>query len=131
MTGIKLQPDLAVAHSNLANVYIALGNNDKAIASLQQAVTLGLDDDVTNCSLGVAYYRSKKYKEAKASFLRAVALNSEYAVAHYNLGVTYLGLKNRSLALEQQQLLKALAPGLASQLSDGLYRNKILTVTRY
>jgi len=127
---IKLQPNLAIAYSNLGNIYIALGNNTKAITVLEQAAELGLDDEITSCTLGVAYYRSRKYKDAAASFGHAIDRNAQYAVAQYNLGVTYLSLKNKSLALKQESLLKTLAPGLASKLLGGIYHDKIITVTQ-
>jgi Flp pilus assembly protein TadD len=99
-------------------------------SSSNEALRLAPDDAATHCGLGVAYYRAKRYKQAAESFRQAIGLNTDFAEARYNLGMTYLALKDTGRALEQQRLLRELAPDLATALFGAIYGSKVVAVTR-
>ncbi len=49
-----------------------------------------MEDEFDHYVLGLAHYRSGKYKEAIESFKQAIKLDPDLAAAHTFLGVAYL-----------------------------------------
>jgi predicted O-linked N-acetylglucosamine transferase (SPINDLY family) len=83
---LALKPDLAVAHSNLANALRAAGRRDEAIAAYRRALALKGDDAEVYCNLGVVLQETGRLDEAIAAYRRALELKPGLAAACYNLG---------------------------------------------
>jgi len=71
---------------------------------------------------GVAYADLGMHKEAIEAYKEAIRINPDDARAHYNLGVLYILLNDRSSALEEYNILKDLAPHLANELFNLIYK---------
>ena len=67
---------------------------------------------------GTALVQQGRYEEAIAAFKEAIRLQPDYAQACAGLGLTYLQYGNRSAAMEQYRILKALNSELANELFD-------------
>jgi len=87
---VALQPNHAVAHYNIGNVYSDLGNLDEAIASYHKAIQVGgLDEDASLAwyNLGNIYYRKADVPKAVDAYRTAISINRGLAMAYNNLGL--------------------------------------------
>jgi tetratricopeptide (TPR) repeat protein len=110
---------------------LALLNNnelDKALPYLTKAVTEFPDSVAGWNSLGMIYYKKKKYKDSAEMFQKAVEISPDYAQLRYNLAFAQLGNRNRASAISQYNLIKERDPALARDLYRVLYKDKILFV---
>ncbi len=69
---IAIYPKYALAHSNLAMIYVNLNQGEKAVESFRTAAQLDEHILQANLYLGHFYYDNKKYKEAEPYLLRAI-----------------------------------------------------------
>jgi len=83
---VELKPDYAEAHYNLGLALQDLGEAEKAVASLRQAVKLKPDYAEAHNNLGRALQDLGKLDEAIVCHRRALELKPDYAEASYNLG---------------------------------------------
>ena len=102
---IRIDPDGALAHTNLGVVYAESGTD---IAEVHY-------------NLGLAYGKSGKYQEAIESFKQALGLDPDHVKARYYLGATYHYSNDRNSALEQYKILKSLDTELANELFNVIY----------
>lgn len=95
--------EVAITYSNLANVYLAMGQIDEAKVTIKKAVDLFIgesgDSDVhyagAVCTLGEIYFKEAAYEKASALFREAMKLterdygtdNLSYAVLCENLAL--------------------------------------------
>lgn len=90
---LKLNPHYATGHQWFGLYWVATGNTDEALKSVQRAH----DEDPlslpVNISLAEAYYFARQFDKAVEQATRAIELDKESALAHYN----------RGRALEQQK----------------------------
>lgn len=94
------------------------GRTEEAIGSFKRANKIMPRDPQTLYMLGMAYSKSKAYREAADSFKRAVSFKSEWPEAHFGFGVMSHVLGRRSQSMEAYaQLLR-----LNSPLANKLYR---------
>jgi len=68
---IAIYPKYALAHNDLALVYMHLNQNEKAVASFRSAVELDEHLQSANLYLGQFYYENKDFKQAEPYLLRA------------------------------------------------------------
>ena len=87
------------AETSLGVALFKIGDEDTAISHLEKAVRLAPYYDHALDSLGVAYLKQKKYKEALKQFLKLEKL-APTAELNTRLGVTYLQLKEYEKAAE-------------------------------
>ena len=87
-TAIKLAPQDAGVHNNLAGALRGLGRLDEAEASYNQAIALKPGDVEAHSNLGVTLKELGRLDEAEASYKKAIALKPDLAEAHSNLGIT-------------------------------------------
>ncbi len=80
-------------------------------------------------TLGVAFFKLKRYKEAERAFTEAVRLKPNFSLARYNLGAMSLVMNRREAALEQYNALKTLSTELATKLYGGIYRGMVLSLS--
>lgn len=123
---IELKPDYALAHFQMARLYMAQDKQKDAIASLEKAREAAPEDVGLAFQLGLIYYQNKDYSKAKSELERAVVYNPSYANALYFLGLCYdeLGDKNGALAVFEKLL--ELNPGneLATSILNNLKAGK-------
>ncbi len=84
---IRLQPDLALAHSNLGNALAGQGKVDEAVAEYRTAIRLQPDFAAAHNALGDALADQGKVDEAVAEYRTVIRLQPDLANAHYNLGI--------------------------------------------
>jgi tetratricopeptide (TPR) repeat protein len=90
---VRLKPDVASAHYNLANVLRALGRLDEAAASYRLALHYKHDYPEANNNLGSTLKAQGKLDDAAAHYREALRLKPAYGEAHNNLGITLLALR--------------------------------------
>lgn len=85
---------------SLANLYIDIHANDRALALLSGVAMTGRAAGEKERTCGDAFYNLSRLKEARASYLRALAILPEDARIDSKLGLTEarLGLKKNGLA---------------------------------
>ena len=79
--------DAALEGVNAALAYNALGQNDKAEASLRHALRLDATNAAANLNLGMLLAEMGKMSEAERAFRAAFKANPQSGQAAYNLGV--------------------------------------------
>ncbi len=110
--------EAAYPHYLRAKVYTAQNDASKALAQLQQAVSLRPDFAEAWSDLGLARKTSLDAKGALAAFKRAVELNPSDAVAQYRLGAEYLRAGQAHEAVEHLEQAYRLDPGDQSALNS-------------
>jgi Flp pilus assembly protein TadD len=90
---IKLKPDYAEAHNNLAVLLYSLGRLIESETCCKQAIKYmpGYEDAYYN--LGNVYQKFTKFSEAEESYKKAIELRPDYAEAHNNLGAALQNLE--------------------------------------
>lgn len=111
---------------HLGAVYSALGQHERAIATLKQGLTLDPKSAEAHNNLGIAYYSSGRVTEAADHFERALSLSPDYPDALFNLGNLLLDAGRSKeaeahferlsrLRPENPEVLHGLARALANQ----------------
>ena len=91
-TSLRLKPNSASALLGLGNVYLRLGEQDRAIAVLQKAIKLSPDAFEPRFLLGSAYNRLNRYQDAVNELETAVHLGGDESEVYYHLARAYGGL---------------------------------------
>jgi Tfp pilus assembly protein PilF len=86
-TATRLVPDALPPYVNAALAYNALGQNDKAEASLRHALSLDPTNAAANLNLGMLLAEVGKMPEAEQAFRAAFKADPKSAQAAYNLGI--------------------------------------------
>jgi tetratricopeptide (TPR) repeat protein len=115
---IAVRPSIAVFHANLAEVYRALRQYERAAGCGRTALRLQADFAEAANHLGLALLDWGKTEEAIAQFEKAVRLKPELAMAHNNLGNAWRTQGDRERAAEQFRKAAALDPQLAEAHSN-------------
>ena len=83
------QPELAGPWVNLAQVYLAQGREDQALAALEQSVAANPANCAARTELGVLQRRRGDFTGAEAHYLACLEYRPDYEAAHLNLGILY------------------------------------------
>jgi predicted TPR repeat methyltransferase len=86
---IAKNPEVASFHSNISNVYLSLGDPEKAQQHLHQALRLDPYRPETYNNLGRLYYKQGLLNEAIPLFQKAIRMDPHYWEAHYNLAHSF------------------------------------------
>ncbi len=81
--------DLALAYSNLGNVYFRIQKYDSAMVTLRKAIETDSTYYTAYNNLGSVYFNLGDYDKAILNFRKAVDLNPQYQQAWKNLGSSY------------------------------------------
>lgn len=103
-------PDLP---QNLATIYLAKGEVDKAIDEFKQAISYQRNVQTMPplySELGNAYLKLERYEPAEIAFKDALKIDANYAVAHYGLASTYLKQNKIEETLVELKKVIELAP---------------------
>ncbi len=105
---IQLDPNSAVAFSNLCAALFRQNKLDEALIFCQKALALDPKLPETYNNLGNVLYDQKKLKEAEEMYRRAIALDDKYVGAYNNLGVVLRAQKKLTEAEEMYRRAIAL-----------------------
>jgi len=107
---IRINPDYAVAHKDLADQYYKIGRFAEAIPHYQKSLELQPDDAGACYNLGLALFQAGDITAATTAFERATRLQPDFADAHYNLGLGYQQAGRANDAIAAYQKAVALQP---------------------
>jgi len=86
---VEVEPKHKYAWNNLGLAYLAMRQNDDAIAAFQKAVDVNPYDEFAFNNMGRAYWQQRKYEDAATAFHRQLEINPLDKFAHTNLGAMY------------------------------------------
>jgi tetratricopeptide (TPR) repeat protein len=86
---VEVDPKHKYAWNNLGLAYLAMRQDDDAIASFQKAVDVNPYDEFAFNNLGRAYWQQRKYQDAANAFHKQLDINPLDKFAHGNLGAMY------------------------------------------
>jgi tetratricopeptide (TPR) repeat protein len=86
---VEVEPKHKYAWNNLGLAYLALRQNDDAIAAFQRAVEVNPYDEFAFNNLGRVYWQMRKYDDAANAFHKQLEMNPLDKFAHSNLGAMY------------------------------------------
>ncbi|MCA1396395.1 glycosyltransferase family 41 protein [Bradyrhizobium sp. BRP56] len=115
---IRLNGNVADAHSNLGNALRALRRFDEALASFDVAIALKQNLAPALYNRGITLADLGRHEEALASFDRVLALVPDHADAHRNRGAALRKLQRLDEALASLDRAIALKPNDASAHND-------------
>ncbi len=107
---VALLPTDPEAHSNLGNMYKALGRFEEAAASHQQAIQLKPDHALAHYNLGIVLRDLGRPADAVVSFRQAIKLKPDFTDAYFNLGIALTDLDRFEEAAASYRQALALQP---------------------
>lgn len=107
---VELKSNYIPAQFMIAVAMQRLGETDKAIAKLEESQKMSPQDAGISFQLGVLYFQTEKYEQAKVALENTVKLAENYSNALYFLGLTYDKLGDKQKALEQFKKVSDLNP---------------------
>jgi tetratricopeptide (TPR) repeat protein len=120
---IRLDPELAEAHRNLAQIFVFTERYEDALPEAREAVRLAPEFDKAHHTLGVTLYSLGDVEGSIKEYNRAVTINPSYGLAYYDLGVSYDRIKvfEKALAAYQQaeRLIQTPSERAKTQLNMG------------
>lgn len=122
---IRLRPDYALLHQNLAYAYARTKNYDKAEAELRRAIDLDPRNQFDWYGLGTLYLSNNKPAEANRTFSRMLELNPKSAYAHFGLAAVASAENKHELALQELDKSIALDPRIGAEYNRGLTLTKL------
>jgi tetratricopeptide (TPR) repeat protein len=123
---IERNPDVAVAHFNLALLLKKQQQYSEALAAYDAAIRLGIEQPQEAYSnMGVIYSEMRQADKAQALYERAIELSPDYVPALFNLGGHYEELGEKQLALDIYERILALDPRHWPSLARLAYPQKI------
>ena len=110
---VKLAPEDAQLHQNLASALLGLEQFEAAAASYRQALKLNPNYVQAHNNLGIALMNLGQNSESQTCYQQALALKQDFVEAHNNLGnlLKKIGRFEQAEASYRQAL--ALRPGMA------------------
>ena len=107
---VRKNPDLAMAHSVLGDIYKEQGNYEGAASQYETLTKLDPYAADNHHRLAVSYHFLNRLRDAAASYLRAVKLNPRDWQSCMNLGLVYMSLGENNSAVEYCQRAANLNP---------------------
>ena len=107
---IKLAPDSATDHFNLALVLMRAAKYEESLAALEKARRLDPNLLAAYYAEGITYKRLEKYDQAIESLQHVIKHDPHWMGAHYNLGVCYKFQQEYQKAIEAFQGAVEAAP---------------------
>jgi tetratricopeptide (TPR) repeat protein len=119
---LALNPNDAVAHYQIAQIFEAQQNSAQALPSLERAVQLDPDFPEALIALGRARLTANRYEEAIALLEKAVQRAPQSESAHYALMLAYRNAGRREDAQRQSQRLNELQKAPEGEFTEFLNR---------
>jgi len=104
--------DLSVAYNNLGLGHAKRGNNDIAVADLDQAINLNPENATAYNNRGFTYNNMGEYDRAIADLDQALGLDPQHATAYNNRGLAYENKGDYDRAIADLSLALSLNPRL-------------------
>lgn len=103
---IRINPNDATAHYNLAVSYSKLGMHKEAIDACERAIGIKPDFAEAHYNLGIAYDNLGMYREAIDAYKQSIRIEPDYGNAHINIGSAYgeLGMYRESIEAFKQAI---------------------------
>lgn len=95
---VDLDPDLAIAYTNLGNIHFRRGEEDPAVALYQKALTIDENQPEARYNLGYVLLDRGSPKEAVVHFESAIRADGSFADAHFYLAMAYEAVGERGKA---------------------------------
>ncbi len=111
---VRLNPDDALAHRNLAYALSYLGMLDEAVLEFREAIRLEPDDLATHVGYAGALFSQSKFEESAAVLRATIHLKADYAAAHCQLGEVLAAQNQPDAALAECREAIRLKPDVAS-----------------
>lgn len=83
---LELVPNQISATQMLADVELATGNGDKAVALAEKAVQLSPNNPAICYKTAYLFFQMKRYTQANAYFLRTVSMDPQNSISHVHMG---------------------------------------------
>ena len=115
---IKTNPEEALFHANIGEMYRILKNLEAAIKHGEKAINLAPNNANARSNLGIAYYDSGQIEKAEACQKRALEIAPNLATALNNLGSIEHDRKNLDGATEYYKKAVAAAPNYIESISN-------------
>jgi tetratricopeptide (TPR) repeat protein len=94
----------------LADAYLALRQNDDAVAALHKQIELNPYDEFAYNALGRAYWQQRKYDDAVVAFRKQIEINPLDKYAHAGLGAMYSEWHKYTEAVPELEKAVSLTP---------------------
>ncbi len=102
-------PDYLKALLNMGNLYVQLGDNDRAIKLFKKVITLDPDNADALNHLGSVNKKLENYDEAAVAFKRLLALNPFQEEAHMELAETqYSQYHSKLNGVKKEEIIQRL-----------------------
>lgn len=115
---IELRPNDAITITNRGNIYLSIGELDKAVKDYDRAIELNPDLPIAWMNRGNAYLYKKELNQAIDDYSKAIDLDPKEDDAWKNRASAYLSLGKLRLAFEDCQKALELNPS-----NEGAYYN--------
>ncbi|MEZ5344010.1 MAG: tetratricopeptide repeat protein [Pyrinomonadaceae bacterium] len=126
---LKLDPNLAEAHTNRGTVLFNMGKIKKALDAFREADRLSPNNYTISNNLGVTYDTLGKNKMAQKYYQTAIELNPDFGIAQYNLAANYLENGKRTEAYKGLNALKSIDNDLANELQQMIWGRFVINVS--
>ena len=115
---IDVNPNVAFAHNNLANILLKQRRIDDAIAEFNKALELDPGDAKAHSNLGLALVQQGRLDEAERHYRKTLELNPRHFKAYEYLGAVYLRTNRMDSAIASFKAALAIQPSEAEALND-------------
>ena len=95
---LEVGQNSAAFHLMLGKAYLNRGDDDKALAELEQAGQGDAKLPMVHYNLGIVYKRRREYQKAKEEFLKDIAVEPDVAYNYDELGTMCLALEQNAEA---------------------------------
>src|SRR6266567_4057948 len=109
----EVDPKNKFAWNNLGLVYLAMRQDEQAIASFQKQIEVNPYDEFAYNNLGRVYWNDRKYDDAVKAFNKQLENNPLDKFAHANLGAMYAEWHKYGLAAAELEKAASLTPDSA------------------
>jgi len=100
---VRMRPDYAFAHYELAHAYSIKGDYPSELAELKRVVDLDPQNLEARYNLGLALLNFNRLPEARQTFSQMIATNFRSAYAHVGLGLVAASEHNDTAAVEEYE----------------------------
>jgi tetratricopeptide (TPR) repeat protein len=107
---LRLEPDMAEAHSALGGVFAMQGKTEQALAEYREAVRLNPSLASAHANLGVALANKGQAEDAIDELLRAIDLDPNQSQWRYNVAALLAQRGRRDAAIEQLEAALRINP---------------------
>jgi tetratricopeptide (TPR) repeat protein/MFS family permease len=98
---LDIFPEFYIAHNNLGNILMQLGNNEEALRHFNEALRIFPHFSKTHSNIAALLTREGKFNQAIEHYRQALSIRPDSAEIHYNLGTTLVYQGKLSEAIQE------------------------------